>query len=374
MRRLTLRLLFVCFLIAASAHAADPPAEGEVALTVTADREQPSGWPIVVELRLTNTGKEPIGWWCGGPDVYPPAEHFAVQVRYDAEDAWNDVVPTNGQYVQGSGSMSQLKPGGSITVPLAVPVKKKDGISVRIQARDWHTAKPAEAYVQVRTEPEYADRRRARVIEAALAQTPPFWRHLAEQYPDAVVIDAMLKSVTVDNALIVAGAARVLARQDTLPESAGDDFAVLVQRWLPRSPLPQWGGLRENVVEAALKTRSEAARQAVVDALRNAPEPTSRWIAINALGLSSGDDEWLRRARSAIVAAQQALPADVELARQTKLATGWLDARLKDPNRRSSRSRYIGVAPQLFGTVLLIVIIAALYIRWSRVRWMQRHA
>src|SRR5215475_1341359 len=169
-------------------------ARGEVEITASADREQPSGWPIVVELTLTNVGKEPIRWWCGGPDLYPGAEHFIVQVRQGVGDDWRDVKPTNGQYVEGSGIDRQLKPGESITVPLALPVEKKNESSFRILPHEWRADKFAEVSILFSDDPGYADRRRARVIEGALGQGDPFWRHIAQRYADAAVIEAMLSS------------------------------------------------------------------------------------------------------------------------------------------------------------------------------------
>jgi hypothetical protein len=332
MYRLSLRLIFTALFITSSAIAADPQTQGEVAITVSADSEQPSGWPIVVELTLTNVGEEPIRWWCGGPDVYPGAEHFRVRVHQGLEDDWREVKPTNGQYVEGSGTHRQLKSGESITVPLALPVEKKVGASFRILPREWRADKVAEVTVLISDDPVYADRRRDRMIESALGQTDSFWRHIAERYADAVVIEAMLRSVMEDDALVVAGAARVLAKQDTLPESAGGDFAALVRRWLARSPRPEWGGLREDIVRAALKTRSEKARTAVLDAMRAAPDATSRWIVLDALRVSPGYREWLRRARAAIIDLQKASPRDIELARQSKEAVDWLDSRLEHPN------------------------------------------
>ena len=331
MYRLALKLILAALFIASTAHASDAPAQGEVAITASADREQPSGWPVIVELTLTNVGNEPIKWWCGGPDVYPGAEHFRVQVRQGVGDDWRDVKPTNGQYIEGSGTYRHLKPGESITVPLALPVEKKSESSFRILPREWSADKFAEVSVLLSDDPVYADRRRARMIEAVLGQTDPFWRHIAERYADAAVIEAMLSSVMEDDAPIVAKAASVLARQGKLPEGAGGDFAALVRRWLPQSPRPEWGGLREDIVAAALKTQSEEARTAVLDAMRAAPDANSRWIAINALRLSPGDDEWLRRARAAIIRLQRASPRDAELERQSKLAVQWLDSRLEYP-------------------------------------------
>lgn len=331
MCRLALKLTLAALFITGMAHAADAPKQGEVTITVSADREQPSGWPIVVELTLTNVGNEPISWWCAGPGTYPGAEHFIVQVRHGVEDDWRDMRPTNGQYIEGSGNDRQLKPEESITVPLALQVENKSESSFRILPRDWRADKFAEVSVLLSDDPVYADRRRARVIEAVLGQTDPFWRHIAERYADAVVIEAMLRSVMEDDALIVAKAAYVLARQGKLPEDAGDDFAALVRRWFPQSPPPEWGGLREDIVAAALKTRSEEARNAVLAAMRSAPDARSRRIVMGALCVSPGDSKWLRRVRAAIVSLHKASPRDVELARQAKEAVVWLDSRLEHP-------------------------------------------
>src|SRR5262249_15157005 len=211
--------------------------------------------------------------------------------------------------------------------PLALPVEKKNESSFRILPREWRADKYAEISVLLSDDPVYADRRRARVIE----QTDPFWRHIAERYADALVIEAMLSSVMEDDALIVAKAANVLARQGKLPEGTGVDFADLVRRWFPESPRPELGGLRWDIVAAALKTQSEEARTAVLDAMRSAPDARSRWIVMNALRLSPGDSEWLRRAREAIIGLQKASPKDIELAQDSKRAIEWIDSRLEHP-------------------------------------------
>ena len=329
-------LKHLCAAIAAATFvtAADPPKKGEVTVAVTvADRPQPAGWPVVVEVKLTNTGAEPISWWSGGPDKYPAAEHFAVQVRYGSDSDWHDVKATNGQYTQGSGFGRALKSGESVTVPLAIPVKKADHVTVRVSPRTWHATKPAEESTNVSGEARVLDPYRAKLIAAAIQPSSPFQRHLAERYADSVVIDALTKLITVDNEPIVTGVAPILARQRELPADTGEALGNAVKRWLPRTPRPEWGGLREYVVEAALKTRSEPARKVVLDALREPPNADARWLVINALRLSSGDAAWLRRARTAIADAGQARPDDAELARQVKLATEWLDSRIKSGDK-----------------------------------------
>lgn len=58
MCRLALKLTIAALFITSMAHATDAPAQGEVAITASADREQPGGWSVVVELTLTNVGTD----------------------------------------------------------------------------------------------------------------------------------------------------------------------------------------------------------------------------------------------------------------------------------------------------------------------------
>jgi hypothetical protein len=163
---MTLKLRFiVCallLLIGPVTASAENPKNGTVALSLDVDGCQPTGWPIVVDVTLTNEGNEKLEWWCGGPDMYPPAHHFAVKVRYGADTNWHDVIASNGQYVEGSGSASSLAPGESIQVPLAVPidlpdtgdsVARQDGfmesVTVRVSSSTWSSATPVEISVTV---------------------------------------------------------------------------------------------------------------------------------------------------------------------------------------------------------------------------------
>lgn len=337
-----LGLCLLLLLAAAVTAGADQQTKETATLSLAVEGGQPAGWPIVVEVAVTNAGKEDISWWCGGPAKYPPAHHFVVEVRYNADMKWQEVTPSNGQYVRGSGFDRTLAPAESITVPLAVPIDLPDsgdtlakqdgrlgGVTVRVSTRTWISS-TAETYITVYSRSEYLDRRRARVISAVVDNGDAFWRHVAERYPDAVVLDAMLKLVTVDCAPIAAGAARLLARQPQLPKESGDEFALLVERWVPRSPEPRWGGLRNDIVVAALKTQSKAARKAVLDSLKDKSDEPTRWLLINALRLSPGDTHWLMRAREVILDLGKASPDDEKLTQEVKRAHKWLNSRLKN--------------------------------------------
>jgi hypothetical protein len=286
--------------------AAAPTLHGEVTLSLKADKVQPDGFPIIVEVTVTNASKENVRWWCGGPARYPGAEHFSVEVRFGWHDGpwakWHAVGATNGQYIEGSGIGEQLAPRQSIIVPLALPLDSRGpfgpAVGIRVWPRDWHAAAAAEAEVERWRGPEYADQRRVHVITSALADDP-FWLHFAEDYPDPVVTDAMLRMVAVDCPPIADAAARVLSAQKTLPETSGVELAAMVRKWLARTS--HWGGLQYDIVSAALKTQNEAARQAVLDLLDSSPELSrgmpSGWM-FDLLSSSPGDSQWLIRARA----------------------------------------------------------------------------
>jgi len=336
--RPTAYALCTAMLAIGAARASGGEVKGDVKLTISADREQPAGWPVVLSVTVENVGKEEISWWCGGPETYPGAEHFVVQVRDSLDSILHEVAATNGQYTQGSGWSRKLAPGRSIVVPLAVPVRKFAGppplgprtlgVIMSVQPRDWHAAEPAQYHVTVTEYAGLAEKTRVSHIQSLLSRNA-FWTHVAERYPDPVITDAMLKLVTLDCAPVVSVSARVLARQAMLPREAGEDLGMAVNRWLPRKAVPDWGGLQDDVVRAALATRSVAARQAVLDLLQKTADLRTRTLLIGALAASPGDREWLELVRSSFVRLQQQFLGDAELVSRAQWGMKWIASRLK---------------------------------------------
>jgi hypothetical protein len=78
------------------------------------------GRPVLIEVTVANSGSAPISYWWGGPGKYPNAERFRVALTSN-EGKTQEVVPSNGQYVEGSGGDLKIAPGESIKVPLAIP-------------------------------------------------------------------------------------------------------------------------------------------------------------------------------------------------------------------------------------------------------------
>lgn len=301
-----------------------------------------AGFPVIVNVTLTNSTHEKISWWCGGPDVYPGAEHFTVRLRYNAESEWHDAMPTNGQYVQGSGFSRHLGPGESIVVPLAIPIDlpestldlaKENGlmgsVAIRVSCGEWKTAEQ-EVRVDIRSNRKIVDSLRQRIIGAILNDDDPFGMHLASRHADPQSLDALLKLATVDCGPVASNAARALVSQPELPSEWGEELSLAARRWFARKPELELGGIQENMVAIALKTQSSSARNLILDLLQTSSDSRKTWSIINALRLSPGDSEWLERARIAIEAVRVGSPDDEELARQVDLASKWLDSRLQN--------------------------------------------
>lgn len=318
----------------------------ELTLSVTV-KSAAAGFPVVVNATLINTTDEKISWWCGGPDVYPGAEHFTVRVRLNADSDWHDVTPTNGQFVAGSGYTKYLEPGDSIMVPLAIPVNLPDSksdlnkengllgsVAIRVSCIEWKTAEE-EVSIVIRSSREIVDSVRRRIIAAIVSGKDPFGTHMASMYSDAQVIDALLKLATIDCGPVASRAASALARQPELPLQWGEELSLAARRWLAMKPDFKLGGIQEHMLAIALKTRSILARDSALELLQNSADPRIKRTIINALRLSPGGAEWLKRARIAIEAVRIGSPDDAELSRQVSLAIDWLDSRLQNINANS---------------------------------------
>ena len=323
MRRL-LPLLLICLCVAA-----DDAPPGEVSLALSHDRWQPAGMPAVVEATITNVGTTTVSWNCSGPGKFPIAQEFTVEVYDPKAEEFRPAKATNGQNTGGFGSTYVgIEPGESIVVPLAVAAPQgTDNLRVRVRLYNLKTA-AAETRLDFSDQPWMAEQRRARVIRATVADDEPFYQHLAYQYPDPVVLDALLKLVTIDSPDIAAKAARTLARDDALPESAGGPLAAAVAQWAPRPYRLANGTMHTWLCMAALGTQSEPARAAVLRAMAEVTDAEARAAIIEEVRNAPGDGVWLRRARDAVAA----LPEPVDDAGKTvaakKRALEHLDARL----------------------------------------------
>lgn len=72
-------------------------------LTAQIDGPTLAEFPLLFKLTVTNTGRTPIYYWCGGPGQYPNASPFVVTVT-DQQGHSTKFRLHNGQFVEGSGT------------------------------------------------------------------------------------------------------------------------------------------------------------------------------------------------------------------------------------------------------------------------------
>lgn len=98
---------------------AQVPPEPAFKLVLKGPADFPAGLPALVSLEVTNCGKAPASYWCGGPGRFPGAQEFSAALTNDKGEPLAAQL-SNGQYTHGSGRNYPIGPGQTIVVPLTV--------------------------------------------------------------------------------------------------------------------------------------------------------------------------------------------------------------------------------------------------------------
>lgn len=145
--------------------------------------------PLEFQLTITNTGKEPISYWCGGPGRYPSVRLYLVEITNEAGKTWT-VPLTNGQYEEGSGSFQSIRetqtvpavcdplPEGSYT--LKVSGKRSGYLKDGKKIITWPamTAKPVT--IEIKDDPALLKKIEKNML--ITAESHPFAKHVAQRY------------------------------------------------------------------------------------------------------------------------------------------------------------------------------------------------
>lgn len=308
---------------------AEPPVTGLVELSAEVSGLQPRHWPVILNVKLTNAGEEPLSYWTPG-STWPLASSLRVSVRYDVDEAWQDVPATNGPDGSSSRWNNTLASGESITTPLAVPIDpSREYPAIRIGTRLWRSKAPIEVQIRPNDNTSAIDARRAEVISAVIAGDDLFLRDVARVYEDDIVTDAMLKLVTLDSPLIVSRAAEILGFRKSLSAETGNQLAPLVAQWAPRRGQRECDLAAIYLTKAALKTQSPAARRVVLELLDATTDAQVIAMLMDELRLSPGDANWLYELRGHFDRATPRTMGDERAKQTAKVASDWLESRIK---------------------------------------------
>jgi hypothetical protein len=178
---------------------------------IMAENEQPTGAPILLKVKLKNTGKQPVHYWFGlGKGNYPNASWFKAKIT-DRFDRRQEVKMSNDldDLIMGSGGFSQILPGESVAMPAAMPALPA-GV-YKIQVREGKSAQ-----VTVKDD-KGLSRRRTEEMLAKIRKGDTFAQHVAGKYPTDELTEALCQELSSDDIQAALRAALPLDRLQRLP-------------------------------------------------------------------------------------------------------------------------------------------------------------
>jgi len=316
------------------------PSSGHVGLRIKAEDRQPVGMPIIIHVQIQNVGDKPISWWCGIGSQLPGAMNFRIESKHQGDTEWRVAKATNHETDEGSGINKTLKSGESLLVPLVVTVRPQsvsghvrkepifvDTIDVRVTSALDASNSTSEAQIMIYHDPRLIEQRQFQMIRGIVDADNSFWHHVAIHHADAVVVDAAYNLSEVDNRLVSKSACQVLANQSQLSEGRAEDLTRLMRKWAAR------GDLDYSVIATALATQSELARKTAFELLVETKNDITPFRVMDALRMSPGDAEWLKRVRAEIEGFQNRGIKNERLAHDSHLAISWINQRLANLQR-----------------------------------------
>jgi len=194
----------------------EKPEFPDAKLDVKADAVHPAGVPIVLDVKLTNLGLKPLGYWCGGPGQYPGFNHTVVTVT-DTDGKSRREPLSNGQYIEGSGMGRSVESCASIQVPGMLPALPAGRYTLRI-------GKGEPTSIEVK-----ADAALGRAWDEALVKRvragEPFARHVAKEAARPGVLDPLLADLTDGTPEAALNACFALWPMHNLPATASPTVA-----------------------------------------------------------------------------------------------------------------------------------------------------
>jgi RNA polymerase sigma factor (sigma-70 family) len=188
-----------------------PPIAGPT-YDVTADAVQPAGSPLLLTITLTNNGKEPIPWWCGGPAMdYPGVSGLKAQLT-DAAGMVRESQLSNGQYTAGSGLVRTIAPGASVAIPALLPPQAKGTYVIQI-------GKDKSARVSVQDNPELLKKRELDLLARA-RKKEPFAQHAIAAHLSKTLERQLFEDLFAEDRAVALQSAYTLSKVEKLPAAS----------------------------------------------------------------------------------------------------------------------------------------------------------
>ncbi len=178
---------------------------------VRAESAQPADAPILITVTLTNSGNKSITYWCGGPGNYPDAASYKARVT-DSQGKVREVRLSNGQAQAGSGAYEEIKPGQTVVMPAALAPLPPGRYTIQV-------GRGKSAQVMVKRDPQLA-RKRDQDILKRIRKGEPFAQHVAAEYPNKAVGQALFQDLLSEDRQIAFHAAFTLVDSREIPDNS----------------------------------------------------------------------------------------------------------------------------------------------------------
>jgi HEAT repeat protein len=203
-----------------------PPAKPAAQRTwdVAADAVQPANSPVLLTITLTNTGKEAISYWCGGPAMgYPAVPAVKVAVT-DAKGNTRQLEVSNGQATAGSGLMVVVPPGKSVPIPAALAPLPAGSYTLQI-------GDGKRAQVTIKDDPELLKKREQDLLARA-AKGEPFAGHAIAKHFSPGLAARLYNDLSAEDHETAWKAAQILHGVRDLPADAVPFLARAMRKQL----------------------------------------------------------------------------------------------------------------------------------------------
>jgi HEAT repeats len=195
--------------------------------TIECEPIQPAGSPVLLQVKLTNTGTEALTYWNGGPGKYPNAFHFPAHVT-DAAGTVRDAKLSNGQYQGISGGLPKLLPGQSLTMPAAFEPLTEGNYILQVGVK-------GSTKVTIRADRELLRKRESDIV-VRVRNGEPFGQHVAIQFGSETVLDRLADSLLDTGSEVVYNSAFTLSRVEKLPKKAATNILPAMEKQLGLPP------------------------------------------------------------------------------------------------------------------------------------------
>lgn len=261
-------------------------------LSITGDAQQPAGAPVILQLRVQNTGSVRMSYWCSGPGEYPDAADYVATVG-GPHASLQKVSLSNGQRIEADGREIDVAPGQSIQFPVTLGMLAPGAYQVSVQGSaitsgplgqiTWPAMQSASPFqLEVRHDNNLAAARDATIVAGVRADNS-FARFVASNWRTRAIRESLSADLLSDDIVAADRAADGLWGRNDPSRVDGPLLAEAIQKHLKTPPGECDVGLMARLTSGFGASDSPPVKAALTQLVLARPEGVVRREAAAAL-------------------------------------------------------------------------------------------